>query len=235
MKRQIRKQLKTDPLAQEMSQGIDFLTHHRTEAIRYGSIALAVIILGTGYYLYSNHQASVRADALAAAMKIDQAIIGPKGDGTNIAFPTQAEKATARTQAFTELATKYSGTAEGAIGGIFIGAEHADTGDLTGAEKIYKNVVDSAPKEYAALAKVSLAHIYAAEGKPQEGEKLLQSLIDHPTTLVSSDSAKLELAEVVATYDPDKALKMVEPLRNSRTAVSKAAIDEVGRIKGITP
>ncbi len=231
MDRQTRKQLKTDKFAQEVGDTFAFIGEHKDEAVRYGLIALAVVVLAGGYYFYSRHQASVREDALAEAMKVDDSIVGPADTLTNKAFPTKEAKTAARTKAFTDLSTKYRGTTEGAIGGIFVAAQLADSGQYADAEKAYKDVVDSAPKEYSALAEVSLAQVYSAEGKTSEAEKLLQYRIDHPTELVSSDEAKLALGDVLAKSNPTAALKLVEPLRTStRQAISKEAINEVGRI-----
>jgi predicted negative regulator of RcsB-dependent stress response len=231
VRRLTRKQLKTDKFAQDVGLTFSFLSEHREETIRYGLIALAVVVLGAGYYFYNRHQNDVRQEALTAAMRIDEAVIAPSPTPTNLNFTTQAEKDKARTQAFTDLATKYHGTAEGAIGGIFIAAEKSDKGEFAAAEKIYKDVMDSAPAEYAAQARVSLAYVYAAEGKTQEAEKLVRYLIDHPTALISKEEATLELADILSKSNCSEALKLIEPLRDShRTAVSKAALTAVGRI-----
>jgi predicted negative regulator of RcsB-dependent stress response len=230
VKRQTRKSLKTDKFAQDVGLTFSFLNEHRAESIRYGLIGLAVVLLAVGYYFYSRHQATGREEALAAAMKIDQAIIAAKPTPTNINFATKEEKDKARTQAFSDLATKYRGTAEGAVGGIFIGAEKADKGDFAAAEKIYKDVMDSAPEEYSAQARISLAYVYASEGKPQDAEKLMRYLVDHPTALVSKEQATLELGDILSKSNCKEALKLIEPLRSSRTAISKIALTEVGRI-----
>lgn len=231
MNRQTRKQLKTDEFAQELGQTFSFLKEHRTESIRYGLIGLAVIVLGAGYYFYSRHEGVVREDALAEAMKIDDAIVGPADTATNKAFPTKDAKVQARAKALNDMATKYRGTTEGAIAAIFLAADQVDAGNYAAAEKAYKDVVDSAPKEYASLAEVSLADVYSVEGKTEDAEKLLRYRIDHPTELVSSDAAKLELADVLASANPTEALKLVEPLRSSaHTVISKEAINEVARI-----
>ncbi len=231
MNRQTRKQLKTDKFAQEVGDTFSFLNEHRSESIRYGLIGLAVIVLGAGYYFYSRHQAAVREDALASAMRIDNAIIGTADTLTNKAFPTEEAKQQARTKAFSDLATKYHGSSEGAIAAIYLGADQADKGNYADAEKVYKDVVDSAPKVYAAAAEVSLAQLYAGEGKTQEAEKLLRYRIDHPAELVSSDAARLDLADVLANTNPAEALKLAEPLRNSpHPAISKEALNIVSRI-----
>jgi predicted negative regulator of RcsB-dependent stress response len=229
LKRLTRKQLKTDKFAEDLGLTFSFLNDHRTETMRYGLIGLAVILLGVGYYFYNRHEATAREDALTAAMRIDEAVIAPNPTPTNLNFATQAEKDKARTQAFTELATKYHGTTEGAVGGIFIAAEKSDKGDFAAAEKIYKDVMDSAPADYAGQARVSLAYVYAAEGKTPEAQKLMQYAIDHPTALISKEEATLELGNILAKSNPAEALKLIGPLREfPRTAVSKAALSEAG-------
>ena len=236
MKRQTRKQLKTDEVAEGLGSTWSFLwTKHRQETIRYGSIALAVAVVVAAYVFYNRYESGVREAALTQAMRIDEAIIGPANTPTNLAFPTKDAKAQARYKAFSDLMVKYHGTPEGAFGGIYTAAAEADKGNLAGAEKIYKDVMDSAPKDYASLAQVSLAELYAAEGKTADAQKLLQELVDHPTDLVSSEQAKLELANVLAKSNPQEALKMLSPLSTGRTAVSKVAIEEEGKIAQEVP
>ena len=59
----------------------------------------------------------------------------------------------------------------------------------------------------------------------KDGENLIQSVIDHPTVLVSKETATLALADLLRTTDLQRAKKLVEPLRTStRGAVSRAAI-----------
>jgi hypothetical protein len=231
LNRQTRKDLKTDKFAQEVGDTFSFLNEHRGESVRYGLIALAVIVLGAGYYFYSRHEAAAREDALAAAMRIDNAIIAQADTLTNKAFPTQEAKDQARTKAFSDLASKYHGTSEGSIDAMYMGADQADKGNYAAAEKIYKDAVDSAPKVYAQAAEISLAQLYAAEGKTEEAEKLLRYRIDHPAELVSADAATLDLADILSTTKPQEALKLAEPLvKSERVNISKEALNLVSRI-----
>ena len=182
------------------------------------------------------HQASVREEALAQALKIDDATIGPAAsvpDGLH--FNTIEEKEQARTKAYAELATKYHGTQEGAIAAIYLAADMADKGKLPEAEKAFQDIVNSAPKPYAALARLSLAEVLSSEGKDADAEKVLRTAVANPTVTVSKDEATIELAKVVGKKDPADARKMLDPLQTStRGAVSRAAITAMSQLPPAT-
>jgi predicted negative regulator of RcsB-dependent stress response len=228
--RHTRKNLKTDKFAQEVSQTFDFLSEHRTESIRYGSIGLAVIVLAAGIYFYRGHQQTVREEALAQAIRVDDATVGATVSPANLHYNTEEEKTKARQKAFGDIAAKYRGTQEGSIAALTLAADAADAGKLDEAEKRYKDIADSAPKVYAALAKLSLAQVYSAEGKVAEGEKVLRDLIAHPTLMVSKEQATVALGRLLAKSNPVEARKILEPLRTQRASISQAAVAALGEL-----
>jgi predicted negative regulator of RcsB-dependent stress response len=230
MDRSTRKKLKSDKFAQEVGHTFEFVTEHRTDVIRYGSVAVAVLLIAGGVYFYQRHAAGVREDALAQALKIEDAKISPTPQPPNMTFATQQEQEAAWNKAFTDVATKYRGTQEGAIAGLYLGSRLADKGKIDESIKTLKDLIDSAPKDYAGLAKISLAEAYAGQGKMDEAKKLMQDVIDHPTILVSKEQAQIELASMLASSDPAAARKLLEPLRTARTAVSRAAITAGGKL-----
>lgn len=234
MDRITRKELKSDKFAQEVTHGFQFLTEHPAEVKRYGAIAAAVLVLAGGIYFYTRYQQNARKDALEHALNLDDATVGPQQQQNQVIgqqnFPTQDAKDKALKEAFANLAAKYRGTQEGAIGSLYLGAATADKGELKDAEKIYKDAVDSAPSAYASVAKMSLAQIYASEGNSAEAEKLLRGLIAKPTVFVSKEEATVVLAQLLLHSNPQEARKLLEPLRNSRTAVSSKAIATLGLI-----
>jgi predicted negative regulator of RcsB-dependent stress response len=232
--RQLKKVVKNDEFKEQVWHGVDFLTHHTADLKKYGAIALAVLLVAGGSYWFIHHQAEVREEALAAALKIDDATVGPNEQAANLHYATQTEKDQATQKAFADVATKYHGTQEGAIAGLNLGQEAADHGDLAGAEKYLKDVVDSAPPAYASLGVLSLAQLYTIEGKTSDAEKILDNLIKNPTITVSKDEAQLALAKVKAKSDPDGARKILESLRTERTAISKAAMSALGELSGQT-
>jgi predicted negative regulator of RcsB-dependent stress response len=219
-----RKELKSDRFALEVQHSIQVVSDHRQQLTRWGTIAGVVAILVIAVVVYRNHEHVVRQEALHAAQQLQNASIGPQQNELSVSFPTQAERDKAVNKAFSELATKYSGADEGLIAEFFLGTNAADQGKLSEAEKRLKVVAD-AGIPYSALAKLSLAQVYAAEGKLADGEKLVQSLIDHPTPLVSKEAAIIALAELIQSKDPQRARKLLEPLRSStRSSVSRVAI-----------
>ena len=233
MNRITRKELKSDKFAQEVSNTWEFLTAHPAEVKRYGAIAAAVLVLAGGIFFYTRYQQNARRAALEHALAMDDATVGPQQPGAPIGqmnFPTQDAKDKALKDTFTSLGSKYRGTQEGAIGELYLGAATADKGELRDAEKVYKEAADSAPDAYASVAKISLAQIYASEGNTAEAEKILRGLIAKPTVFVSKEEATIVLAQLLLHSNPQEARKLLEPLRNSRTAVSSKAIATLGLI-----
>jgi predicted negative regulator of RcsB-dependent stress response len=220
-----RKELKTDRFAIEVQHGVEYVNEHRRLLIRWTSIAAGVLVIVLAVYLYRQHRHSVRQEQLAAAFKIQNAAVGPPASEFMQTYPTQAERDQAAMKAFTEIAVKYPGTEEGQIAEYFLAAIAADKGNIQEAERRFKLVADSASAAYASLAKLALAQIYQSEGKLAEGERLIRSVIDKPTVLVSKEQATIALARLLAPTKPQEARKLLEPLRaNERSAVSRAAL-----------
>ncbi len=229
MDRLTRKELKTDKFALEVEHTLDFLGEHRKETIRYGSIGLAVLVIAVGSYFYIQHQRGVRQELLRAALQIEEAGVG-QGQPGAMTFPTQDAKDKAAEKAFAELASRFPSSAEGVLARYYLGVNAADKGNLAEAARNFVQVADSSEKGYASLAKLALAQVLQAQGKVADAEKLLRSVIDHPTVLVSKEEATIALAKLIAPARPDEARKLLEPLRTDRSAVSQAAVAALGEI-----
>jgi predicted negative regulator of RcsB-dependent stress response len=223
-----RKELKTDKFALEVAHSFDFFEEHRTEVIRYGAAALAVAAIIVLLFLYRGHQNTVRQEALAKAIQVQEAPVGQGSPGAPITFPTQDAKDKEAIKVFSDLASKYSGSDEGYIAEYYLGCIAADQGRLSDAEKLFGSVADSAGKQYASLAKLSLGQVYFADGKADLGEKTLRSLMEKPTVFVSRDQAAIMLAKMLAPTRPAEARKLLDPLRAKPGQVSQAAIQAYG-------
>lgn len=220
-----RKELKSDKFAIEVQHSVEYVSVHRQQMIRLGIPAVAAVLIIGGIFWYRNHQHDVREEALHAAMQIQNSSVGPSQSQYIVSFPTAQARRTAVLKAWGDLAAKYPGTQEGDIAEFFLGTNAADDGNMPDAVKHFQAAIDSGNGPYASEAKLALAQVYAAQGKLSEGEKLIQSVIDHPTVLVSKDAATLALADLIKNKDPKRARQLIDPLRGStQGGVSKAAI-----------
>ncbi|MGA2738052.1 MAG: tetratricopeptide repeat protein [Bryobacteraceae bacterium] len=228
MARITRKELKTDKFALEVGHTVDFFEEHQTDILRYGAAALVVAALAVLFLVYRSHQQTARQEALAKAIEVQEAPVGQASPGAPISFPNQEAKDKEAVKVFSELASKYSGTDEGYIAEYYLGCIAADQGKLGEADKRFSSVANSAGKQYASLAKLSLGQLYFAEGKPGAGKEMLRSLMDHPTVFVSKDQAAVVLAKVLAPTEPAEARKLLDPLRAKPGAISQTAIQAYG-------
>jgi predicted negative regulator of RcsB-dependent stress response len=220
-----RKEMKSDKFALEVQHSVEFVSGHRQQMIRWGVPALVVVLIVAAVFYYRNYQHAARQEALHEAMRIQNAQVGPPQGDYVVTFPTAEARKAAVLKSWRELAAKYPGTEEGSIAEYFLGTNAADDGNLAEAEKHFKASIDADSGATASLGKLSLAEVYGGQGRVKEGAQLLQSVIDHPTVLVSKETATLELADLLKNTDPQRAKKLVEPLRNStRGAVSRSAI-----------
>jgi TolA-binding protein len=220
-----RKELKSDKFAIEVQHSVEFVSEHRKQMIRLGAPAAALVLIIVGVVWYRSSQHNARQEALHAAMQIQNSQVGPSQSEYVISYPTAQAREAAVLRAWNDLVVKYPGSPEAGIAQFFLGTNASDNGNLAEAAKYFQAAIDTSDKEYASEAKMSLAEVYAGQGKLSEGEKLIQSVIDHPTVMVSKDAATLELAELIKNSDPKRAHQLVGPLLTSaRSGVSQAAI-----------
>lgn len=225
MDRLTRKELKTDKFALEVGHSVEYVTEHRQQFIRWGSIGGGILAIALIVYGFLAYRASVREDALRTALLIQDAPVGaqPGAEGQQ-SYPTPDAKDEAFKKALNDVANKYPGSQQGAVAFYYLGTMAASKGDLATAERDLRHVIENGGKDYASLAKLSLAPILQSQNKTAEGESLLRSLVDGPTTFVSKEQATLALAKYIAPSKPQEARKMLEPLRTERSAISRAAL-----------
>lgn len=229
MSRITRKELKTDKFALEVEHGLSFFEHHKNEAVKYAAIALGVVVLIVGFTVYQRGQHNNRQQALAGAIRVQEAAVGQAGNG-GLVFPSQDAKDQETLRVFSDVQAKYSGSAEGEIAQYYLGSIKADQGKLAEAEKLYQDVAQKGDDKYASLAKLALAQIYFSDGRADQGEKVLRDLIAHPTVFVSADQATISLARFLAPRKGAEARKLLEPLRTRQGTAGQLAISLLGEI-----
>jgi predicted negative regulator of RcsB-dependent stress response len=219
-----RKELKTDKFALEVGQTVTFFEEHQKEIVRYATIALGVVALIVAFMVYSRHQHAAREEALSRAIQLQEAPIGAASSPGGIAFPTQQAKDQATTQAFTSLASQFSGTGEGEIAQYYLACIAADQGKMATAEKGFLEVSQKGDANYASLAKLSLAQIYFSDGRDAQGEQLLRDVMDHPTMFVSREQATITLARFLMIKKPAEARKLLDQLKTQNSAAGQLAL-----------
>jgi predicted negative regulator of RcsB-dependent stress response len=227
-----RKELKTDKFALEVEHGVEYVAEHKQQVARYAGIAIGAVVLIVAIYAFMQYRSGVREDALRAALKVQDAQVGagaPPSEAV-MTFPTQADKDVAVQKALSEVAGNYAGSEQGEIARYVLATNATDKGDLATAAKDFQEVIDKGNKNYASLAKLSLASIYKSQGKTAEGEKLLRDVVANPTMFVSKEQATIALGQYLASYNPTEARKLMEPLRTERGAVSRAALSALSEI-----
>ncbi len=230
MDRITRKELKTDKFVTEVGETVEFFAAHRREILRYGAIALAVLVLLVAGNWYRRHQHAARQEALNQALGIYNAPVGQTGNPFLPGYPSEEEKNKAALKAFTDLATRHPRSAEGLIATYYLGTMAADRGDLAEAERRLKEVAESRQRHYASLAAIALSDIYRAQNKLAEAEKLLRSLIEKPTEFVSREHATILLAELIRESRPEEARKLLEPLRTERSVISRHSLSVLAEL-----
>jgi predicted negative regulator of RcsB-dependent stress response len=229
---------KHDGFREKTIETVEYVSGHKSDFVKWGALALAVIVLAGGIWFYRDYQHTQRQNALNNALKVYGSEIVPAGNPppfTDVWFRTKDEQKKAINKAFTELVDKHSGSDEGTVGHYYLGLIASDEGNAAESEKQFKVVAENGSADYSSLAKLSLAQMYKGQGKVGEGEKLLHSVMDHPTTFVTKEHATIELARLIMQSKPDEARKLLEPLRTARPAISQNALTALSELAQQAP
>ncbi len=225
-----RRELKSDQFAVTAEHAAEYLGMHRRQAVQVAALAILAIALIVGGYFWFDHARTVRAEKLSAAMQISETPVGPTAPQGGQSFPTQQAKDAALTKAFTDISKEYSGSREGALAEYTLAGIASTAGHDDEARKHFQAAADSSDKEYASVAKLSLAQMDYAENRAGDGQKLLQGLIDHPTELVSKAQATITMARMVARTHPMEAKALLAPLLKEPGQVGQMASAAQGDI-----
>jgi predicted negative regulator of RcsB-dependent stress response len=227
-----RKELKSDKFALEVEHTVTLFEQHKQEILRYGGILVVLAVLLAGFLFYRQRQHSAREAALGRAILVEQTPVGtPPPGSTNVSsFPTEQVKDEATIKVFSDLKKQYPGTTEAEISQYFLGIVAANQGKLAEAEQNLQQAASTSDEKYSSLAKLSLGEVYFAEGKIDQGTKVLDDLAAHPTIFVSKEQAQLTLARALIPVKPAEARKILDSLRNKPGAVSQVALTLYGQL-----
>jgi predicted negative regulator of RcsB-dependent stress response len=222
--------LKQDNVALRVEETFDFFTTHRQQTIRIGGGILALVLIVAAAIYYRNYEQGVREQMLADAIALQAAPVGAPPPNGGPSFPNETAKKDAVAKAYAKIIAEHGGSSEAYIAEYTLAATDLDAARFDAARGKYQDVADHANANYASLAKLALAQLYAAQNKTTEAQSLLKDLIGHPTDLVSKNQATFELAKVLAPSQPEEARKLLQPLARAAGDVSQAAATALGEL-----
>ena len=217
------KELEHDQFAIKVGSAVEYTKTHRKLVLQWVLIGLvAIAATGGGFWLLSHKRAERQAD-LRAAYEVAEAQVGDKASPFIKSFPTQEAKDQAVLKAMAEVASKHSGSEEGYIAEYYLATLKAARGDFATALPSFKDVAGSSAP-VAVYAKLALAQIYADQGKTQEAEAQLRSLMQKPNGLVSKEQAQVFLAQLLARKDPAASKKLLDSMDYQKMLKERPAI-----------
>ena len=236
MDTQTRHAMKHDALVDNAQSAVAWLEEHKSEAIRFAAVLIAVVAIGIGSVMFYQHRQEQASVAFGAAMDIYSAPVAQPGvpaqPGVRT-YPSSVARAQAANALFLKVANSYGSTDSGKNALYFSGLCYMEMGQASQAEKTLKQVVRDGNKNLAALGNLALVNLYQQNGHASDAIKLLNQLASHPTTAVPASEAKLELASMYEKTNPQQAQKIYAQLKDkdSKTAAGQIAAQKLQEMK----
>ncbi len=236
MDTQTRHAMKHDALVDNAQSAVAWLEEHKSEAIRFAAVLIAVVAIGIGSVMFYQHRQEQASVAFGAAMDIYSAPVAQPGvpaqPGVRT-YPSSAARAQAANALFLKVADSYGSTDSGKNALYFSGLCYMEMGQASQAEKTLKQVVRDGNKNLAALGNLALVNLYQQNGHASDAITLLNQLASHPTTAVPASEAKLELASMYEKTNPQQAQQIYAQLKDkdSKTAAGQIAAQKLQEMK----
>lgn len=223
MDRITRKSLKDDRFAAEVTHSVEFLSAHRRQSLLYGGIGVAVLALVLGIYFYRQHRQTASHDALAKGLETYRALVTEEDRAGRVTFKTEQAKQDQALKDFQAVVSGFSGTTEAKIASYYVGLVYRDLGKLPEAQKQFEQVIAGRQDDVTALARLTLAEVYTANGKPEEARKMYDFLVKNPTDSVPEPRAQLAMARFLEKDQPQQARQLLLELQKRTCPVAVTA------------
>jgi predicted negative regulator of RcsB-dependent stress response len=233
---QTRHAIKHDALVDSAHDILGWLEDHKSEAILFSAILIAVIAIGVGSILFYQHRQEEASAGFGAAMDIYSAPVAQPGvpaqPGVRT-YPSSVARSQAANEQFVKVADSFGSTDAGKQALYFSGLTYMEMGKTAEAETTLKKTVRDGNKNLAALADLALVGLYKQSGRTSDAIQLLNQLAAHPTTTVPAGEAKLELAGIYEKTNPEQAKQIYAQLKDkdSKTAAGQIAAQKLQQLK----
>ena len=228
--------MKHDALVDSAQSALGWLEDHRSEAILFVVVLVAVIVIGVGSILFYQHRQDEASVQFGAAMDIYSAPVAQPGQPSQPGvrtYPTAAARAQAANAGFVKVADSFGLTDAGKNALYFSGLTYMEMGNTAQAEATLEKTAQHGDKNLAALANVALASLYRQSGRTSDAVALLNKLVDHPATTVPAGEAKLQLAAIYEKTNPEQARQIYAQLKDkdTKTAAGQIAAQKLQQMK----
>jgi tetratricopeptide (TPR) repeat protein len=223
-----RKELKKDKIHDAIEHGAEAVFSHTT-VVAVAVLTVAVVaVVYAGWRFYIDRKTVQATAALDVATKAYTARIATTPDPSDPGetfYPTEAARAEAAAQKFSEVAQKYPSTNPGRLATYYAALCYEDLERHNQALEELKKINSGRDKELVAMAQYQIGVIYERTGKSEDAIKTFRDLADHSTVLVPRPVALLELAEALRQTNPKEAASVYEQLKKDfpNTPVSEEA------------
>lgn len=213
--------------------GASWLEKNRALALRLSVVGAALLLIIIAGSIWASNQSAKAQDAFSSAMDVyDSPLLQPGQPPVPNAkvYASAAARAKDANPLFRDVASKYGMFKAGANARYFAGLTSEDLGDNASAEAAFKQVASNRDAGLAAVAKMALASLYINTGRQAQGYDVYHDVIDHPTTTVSANAARLALAAAEQSTNPQAARELYAKIKDTdkTTAAGQIAAQKLG-------
>ncbi len=206
-----RKQLKQDKFVEGVGHRLEYFQEHRKTLIGAAVLIVAGIVGVTSWMGYQQRRDASARVALQEAVRLFHGTVTTEQRVGYITYATTGERMRRTTEALENVRDEYSGRNEGVGSLYYLALLEIEQDKLDEAQQLLEQAM-SGSGVYSGLARLTLAQSLGRQGEIDAAREHYQYLIDHPSGVVSSDRAKLELGRLLVDHDPEAAKPLLEEL-----------------------
>lgn len=207
--RPTRKDMKRNELVDALEKSKSFVeTNARILVIAAIGVAVALLV-GAGIWWWLAYQSTQASEALAEALEVYRAPVGPEAQPVEEGGPTFPDAAARRARAaelFSDVRSSYRFADAADVAGVYLGQIAAEEGDTERARELWSDFVDEHDDHLLAdQVRVNLIHLDREQGRSEQVLVELQSMLDAAPDerRLPGDVVLLEMARTYEALDRD--------------------------------
>lgn len=207
MDRQHRRDLKHDKFVDEVGALTTRARANQRVLMAIGISALVVALAAYGFYFYRSNREDQAQAALAVAIETFESPLQTAEaaqQDPRAKFKTEAERTAAAEKQFREIQTRFSGTDNSDVAGLYIARISAARGDVATAQKLLQEFVSRHPKHFlVGAARYSLFQMRIDAGQAQQIVTELNAELARAEPVLPPDSILVLLAHAYEVQGDD--------------------------------